>query len=551
MAGLFSGAGEQVGAAEENIGETLFKAGMTVYDKVNEAEIAVQSQQGQLILSKAMNDFDTQLSKNPDPSTYEDSWNKAKDEAWKLADGAIKNQGAKNALHEWWQSASMSQAKKVNQAAINTRIGNATDQLKLNISTLIQGGEQNKAAVMQAFSQAQAINLISPANAELGKENALHEIDLNSLFKIGHDIAFDPQGNEKSLDAGIDAIMKDTDHHITDDEKAKMVSDLQTQHEEARKLAKEKTDDENASIRDQATKDIIDGKLGPTGIAKLQFKGLTAGPEMQSLTSFWENLHRDQNANNPGYGYALVYDKLTDDTLNISDKSKIAAEAYGSGDINKGQLDHLMTEIQSGISKAKAQGLTYLNEGAHGTIANPALYDQEDALKATNMLEEALAKKGMDASPQYVQQQAEIIKKLFSDKAIRQAIDDQFVVETKQGAAGVLQWVGLTPKAGTPKQEDLSSVLHAWSNKEFAGTEGTEETATIIGGVADQVRNLIAKKYNVDPKGLKLSFDADRNMVFTNQSGNQVRVTEKNGKIIPELGTKAPTGVEWVEDGSL
>ena len=34
------------------------------------------------------------------------------------------------------------------------------------------------------------------------------------------------------------------------------------------------------------------------------------------------------------------------------------------------------------------------------------------------MLEEALSIKGADASPQYVQQQAAAIKKLFSDKAI-------------------------------------------------------------------------------------------------------------------------------------
>jgi hypothetical protein len=38
MAGLFSTAGQDLAASEENLGSTIFKAGMTIYDKLNEAE---------------------------------------------------------------------------------------------------------------------------------------------------------------------------------------------------------------------------------------------------------------------------------------------------------------------------------------------------------------------------------------------------------------------------------------------------------------------------------------------------------------------------------
>ena len=190
-----------------------------------------------------------------------------------------------------------------------------------------------------------------------------------------------------------------------------------------------------------------------------------------------------------------------------------------------------MTEISSGISKAKAQGLTYLNEGSKGTDSTPALYSQDDALKATNMLEEALSIKGADASPQYVQQQAAAIKKLFSDKAIRQAIDDQFVMEKKPlGGGGLWQDLGITLKAGAPIEQDLSSVLHGLNAGEFAGTMGTAETRSIITGMLTQLQKLVASKYKVDPKSLSATFDDQGNVVFSTAKG-KVTVKEKDSKL--------------------
>jgi hypothetical protein len=538
MAGLFSTAGQDLAASEENLGSTIFKAGMTIYDKLNEAEEAVQTQQGQLILSQAMNQFDSQIAQDPDTDSYQQKWAKAKDDAWQLAEKSINNQGAKNALSDWWNQTSIQQSKKLENQTIQTRIQNALDLLKMNMDSLTQKGDKN--SVVQGLNAAVSANLISQAGAETEKAKIFHTIDYNTVLHTAHSIAFDSKGGDDNLDAALNAVWADTDHGLSDPDKQEITDTIQKQHEEASKLAKEKTDKENGDKYDQAVKHIVAGKVGPTKLTtdpRYQFAGSQAGETTEKLVDFWKNLHTNANANNPGYGYALTMDKLDDKTKTVSELNEMVIDAFNNGDVNKGQVTTLMDKIKSGISTAEVQARTYLHEGTR-------LYSEDDEMKAQNMLDEALAAKGKDASPEYVQKQAEVIKKIFSDQGLRKAIDDQFVWEKKSGLAAIF-----SPKPGTPKKEDIAEALHALGSDEFSGTLGTHETQVILQQTTTQLKNLIVSKFGITGN-VNVDYDDKGLPIFKSDDGSQVRVTEDGGKIMLYVGKPDSEGtISWSEQG--
>jgi len=551
MAGLFSGAGQDLAASEENLGKNLFNAGITVFDKLNDAEIVAQTEAGQQALSKQAADFDAQIEKDPDYSSYGDKNQKFQDQAWKLVEGSIKNQGAKNALHDWWNTQTIQRTKEMEVRSTDVRIRNALAQTKEAAGNYIRTG--NKQGLIDLLDKQSATNLIAPALAEQEKAAGIHEIDLNQLFKKGHDVAFDPSGGEKSLDSGIDAIMSDRTPGITDDEKQGIVKELTQQHEEARKLAKEKTDDQNGKIMDKSISDILAGKLSLTGIKDVGLVGSDAGEKKEQLANFWENLHKDKASENPGVDFGSALQWISDPTKTNQAKLEYALSEFNAGGINKGQFVTINDKIASGITEAERAGVTTLHEGAKGTEANPALYTPEDELKAQNMLQEAISGKGKEASPQYVQEQAEKIKKLFADKAFSKALDDELIVSTKpffQG--GIWQGMGLAPKAGSPNKQDIAGVLNALKNGEFEGTYSTKETQSIFNANAAQVEKLVASKYKLNPDDLSVNYDQDNHMYFENSNGSMVRIVPDGTNLKVEIGKKAPDGtISWKSDGSL
>ena len=185
--GLFANAGEQLAYSIENVGNAAAKLGFTIYDKLNESEIAVETQKGQIMLSQSMNQFDAQLAQDPDTDvdSVQGKWTKHSSDALKLATDSMKNPGAKKAIENWWNSTSIAHSERINGQIIEKRRDYALDTLKNNMDKLEQGGENNKTLISQGLHAAASASLITPAGAEIEEAQRFKRIDTNTFMANG------------------------------------------------------------------------------------------------------------------------------------------------------------------------------------------------------------------------------------------------------------------------------------------------------------------------------------------------------------------------------
>ena len=160
MPGLFANAGEQLASSIENVGNAATKLGFTIYDKLNESEIAVETQKGQLMLSQSMNQFDAQLAQDPDTDvdSVQGKWTKHSSDALKLATDSMKNPGAKKAISEWWATTSVNHSRKINGEIINKRRDYSLDLLNSNMEECVKNSD--KAGIVKGLEAATASALV-------------------------------------------------------------------------------------------------------------------------------------------------------------------------------------------------------------------------------------------------------------------------------------------------------------------------------------------------------------------------------------------------------
>jgi hypothetical protein len=259
MPGMFGNAGQEQAAATQELGQTIFKAGLSIYDKLNEAEIAVQAQKGQIILANSMNAFDAQIAQDPDTDTWQGKWAKAKDEAWKNAEGQIKNQGAKNALNEWWTTQSIEHGKSLEWKAIDKKARQVHETWATNGNAYEKA--LDKEGVKRNSESAYESGAITEdqMNDDIAKRS--HNIDYHLVEKTAHAIAFDTQGGSHNLEAGVNLVWTDIVHGLSDEEKEKICTSLETQYNHVKAIAKEQETEKLGELANKWLPMVDDGSL--------------------------------------------------------------------------------------------------------------------------------------------------------------------------------------------------------------------------------------------------------------------------------------------------
>ena len=370
--------GDYLGEAIKNLGDTLLKAGESAYDKLHEAKVTSEFLNGQQLLANQVNQFNTDLSRDSDYDNYQDKWSKYKDQAWGTVTQTIKDPEAQNALNEWWNTQSIEQGRRVNEYAIQGTMGklkaDGTSRLE-NIINSPADLASKKELVDRELGAQVSMRLLSPEDALAAKSQFYTRMSDAEFTKQGMSV-LQSTNNPIAFQKWVADPTQVPD--VADMNKRVLLSKGIMEGYNAVKAAeKQQILEENGDLYNKSVRDIINGDLGPIGIAKLGFKGEEAGQKVQELTNFWASPHKDANA---GLGFGLALDAASDPTKNIQDLNAAAVKAFNNGDINKGQLSTIMDKIASGISESERAGIQSLNAGAKGTVNDPALYGPEDAL---------------------------------------------------------------------------------------------------------------------------------------------------------------------------
>jgi hypothetical protein len=266
MAGLFSGA--STGPALEELGASIGKLGMTIYGKLDEAEATSEYQSGQLRLEKMMNQFDQNLSQDPEYDTWGDKNTKAMSDSWDLATKSVKNPKAFNALNEWWVGQKVSRDKAINNRIIGARIAKLSGALHTNIDETMTSDasvDQKKARIEGLGQAAVATNVADPGAWEDERARLFKTLDRNDLQSKGLDLM-----NKQGLEAGAEWMLDPQNSQTLNEEERKTVTEAAAQsYNIVLGIKKKKADAENNNSLVTVNGWVASGKIPDDAVAKI------------------------------------------------------------------------------------------------------------------------------------------------------------------------------------------------------------------------------------------------------------------------------------------
>ena len=448
MAGLFSGAGQDLAASEENLGQTLFKAGMTIYDKLNDAEMVSQFNVGQTQLTNAMNQFDYQRSTkgSSDFLNWQDQNTKAQDEAWSTIEKTLKNQGAKNQLHDWWQSQKIERSRKIEGEVIGARIDTLRGNSDSNVTSIRKLNEPydvQMSKIGKQYDDDVRTGVRLPAEAAQLKVKEFHNIEYEDLKRKAVDNIIQSGGDILS---GLKYVNDNAGQYdyLNEDDAGKISDYAMKQGKLLVDAANAKTkreddalynDSEDKIIAQFAPKEPGDKPVPLFGLNEIDSlkwgNPVASKTNASSLTSLFERLSKESKGRGSGsakrtapqaIGFADWYQKIND---GLTDEAQAKKEL--TADLTADKLtvpDYIklrdMTSQETGpLGKFKAEGVRMLKSGLIKPDGS-GVYD-EDVLGASMELLDGYitANKGTLKGNDIVHYAEEL-----KDKKTAQAIDD-------------------------------------------------------------------------------------------------------------------------------
>lgn len=537
------------------LSDAVTRAGLTIYDKLNKADEVMQFQAGQQTLANMANQFDQQLATNPNHDKWMEDNETFQSQAFDTVSKTMKNQGAINALNTWWDSNKIERNKQLNGKIINARIDDNRGLLFQSADTEMKSSDPAEVKIKKLNSLLDSghdTGILHPEEYASYKEAWTQQVNLSDLENKGSAMAFDPKGGPDAIDHAMDYMLTSKDFaQLSNELRKKAADEVYSDYNVKSRLATERTNAADAKTSDNLTRQWIEGALTLKGVDQANFQGIHAAEYRRQAIALLEK--KQSTTKGPGPLYTELLTKVADPSLTTDQKNALVLEYGANGGVTEAGAGQAMTRIASGMTQSEKQGIDYIHAGVKG-----GLYTAEDELVAQNMLQEAIASQGGKASPIAVQEQAQKIKKLFSDKALMQAIDSQYTVEKMAiGSGGLFQtiggWIGANPKVGEVDTNEIAQTLRALQANEFEGTYATRETQKILGDAATQIKKLIIKKTGGNPSDLKLGYDDNGLPVFSLPDGNKIRVSEKNGRIMYALGKLNVAGtIDWSDkEGQL
>jgi hypothetical protein len=236
MANFNPSAGAVFGALE-----SLTNFGLTIYGKLDQADMITQYNAGQELLRRGTNDFFLQLQSEPydatnpggltdeqakqqqmlatlglretpydpaDPNVYVNKWAQAEQDLWEQVDKTVTNPGAKKELYNWWlqqRDAAEAQVAQIQFTAHgNAVIGTATktsNGLMSDVATGRISADDAKTRIEQIWTPLERTNIIRPEELEDIVSKSAHQIDMISVQQGAFQAMQVPQGQRPNFDA--------------------------------------------------------------------------------------------------------------------------------------------------------------------------------------------------------------------------------------------------------------------------------------------------------------------------------------------------------------
>ena len=523
MAVLFQNAGEQLGAAEAGLGQTLFKGALTLYDKLDQAEQTSQFNVGQTQLTNAMNQFDYQRSTKgaADFLQWQDQNTKAMDEAWATIEKTIPNQGAKNQLNDWWQGQKESRSRRIESDIINARINQLGGQYDTLRKNEIDSHDPVELKVSNLTLWAQQYSDMGAVDARKAQDQLW--VDAHALYKNGNLSAIQKKMEAEGTQAGFDW-GNDPDstygQRLTPEDRAQNAEAAKRSREASLALQQKKATVTSNDSLTTVTQWVAEEKIPDDAIARitgkaqkpednLKFPSVMDGKDavfdgskqqqaaLKMIEIKTKQLRGGSGSANPTTKQHLAYGALKEKIYarakdyEIDDMVADINKALNSGDIVGTQYDKLLTLTGQAKNKDVAEVMGQLSKGlAHNdpvTGQPVGWYDSEVYSKIMSMTEDYIAAqhdaKGVSTiDSQKLHAYVDELTNKTMDQAIGDYLNGQYVSPIK--------FLGI--KFGEKIDPDkVASALSAFSSKD---TYATGQGKSIMGVLKADLGETLAKK---------------------------------------------------------
>jgi len=320
-----------VGGAYQRLGNAIFGAGMTIYDKLNKADEVMQFQAGQQTLANMANQFDQQLATNPNHDKWMEDNETFQSQAFDTVSKTMKNQGAINALNTWWDSNKIERNKQLNGKIISARIGENLGLLQNNVDSVMKGAgdaEAKKAKILEFLNGAESTNLLDKEQVVKTKDSLFQKIDgdaaetnaRNELYQKGMNV--DDVNNEVY-----------NNHLLSDEQKASITRIISADYAHSQAMLKEKQTKEISQIETDAFNKIDHGTWGQKDMDSLDASSPQLGPGAAAayhiIHDYMKSVDKERNGGSGTQESHAAVTALYDEWLNTTDHSSENAHRFG------------------------------------------------------------------------------------------------------------------------------------------------------------------------------------------------------------------------------
>jgi hypothetical protein len=524
MAVLFQGAGERLASEEQQLGQTLFKGALTIYDHLESAEETSQFNVGQTQLTNAMNQFDYERSTKGagDFLQWQDQNTEAMDKAWATVEKTLPNQGAKNQLNDWWQGQKTARSKKIEDETIRARInvlGGQYDGLRkqtINDSSMDADSKVGKLTMLaQQYSDMGAVDAKRAQDQLWVDAHGLYKnANLSAITKkmdeLGIQAGFD-WGNDPNSDYGQMLTPEDRLNNAKAAEEARKQS-LTLQSERAKNSAEANVTTVMSWVTDNKVPDDASARINGTAQKpedNLKFESVMDGPKVvysgedqkqkamgllkartkfDPVTAFevrWDNAEKQDAATRE----AITKD--FDSVQGITSPMKSRLKAYLS--LTRGQKPTQEDEdavLAQEYEDVQLRKVDISDAGIIADITKNVWNNDKASFGAKQRFSQFIAAKQK-------QEQADPSMKALYDsyKAPPGAVPEEVEIARKMGLYGV-EYFEKNPNVTNPKdRENVMKQLHDY----FADPYITDSIVKLSGGVG-AIPRVIASWFGADPE---------------------------------------------------
>ena len=522
------------GQAVQGLGNAIVGAGLTVYDKLNQAEATSQYLGAYDAMRKGMTDFDTQIQQSADWQQYGHLAQENDQKLFESIEGTIKNPVAKNRFIQDFTAARATHYESVSRLANQRRIADTYGQ---TISSLDEIGQQVSGAGYTPTAIAEAESKMKMAHDAGGLLGGYEQYRIDAIASsVRRNIymgkleqeAYSTALSKRNIQSGLSYAVDPVNSPNLDEASRRTVAGIvKTTYEDALGKRQKEQDSRDDKMLLSLETMVDQGKYNPSLFANDQaegkgFSGSKAALYYRTIQDYAER--RSKEARDPaaaaGISDPSVYSRMsaeTDDmSTSLSDKVNRLMDAYSQGGLTKADYNSLKTRANRPMTEAFAQASRDIQKLATG--AN-AVLDQSELSQAQKMLSDLKNTHNLqEMTPSQVLSEVGKIRSVVEDKAVERAVNEGFKAPT-----GLFGWGGVKPN-----ENDIASFLYGIQSGEFAGLESTGFIRDALPKLRDQAKTLLGERYHVDTTDATTKFERDGSFVIQTKSGRIFRLTPKN-----------------------